>query len=93
MDERRRFLVRGKVQGVGFRDYIAKRAQLLGLSGWVRNLPDGESIEAVAEGDIASLETFAQEMMHGPRGAHVTGYQAEPYRANKTLKAPFAVRK
>ena len=59
--------MRGKVQGVGFRDYIAKRAQLLGLSGWVRNLPDGESIEAVAEGDIASLETFAQEMMHGPR--------------------------
>lgn len=48
---RARIVVRGVVQGVFFRASMREEARRLGLSGWVRNLPDGESVEAVVEGE------------------------------------------
>ena len=58
-------LVRGLVQGVGFRYRIRARAEALGLSGWARNLPDG-GVEVVAEGDRAACHDLA-DWLDGPQ--------------------------
>ena len=66
----RRIVVRGRVQGVNFRDATRRRAQQLGVAGWVRNRDDG-AVEVVAEGSedaVASLVAFCRE---GPRAASV----------------------
>lgn len=66
----RRFLVSGRVQGVGFRFFAEAVAVREGLHGWVRNLRDGR-VEAVAEGDTAAVERFERALQQGPRGARV----------------------
>jgi acylphosphatase len=74
MSDRRaayRWLLSGQVQGVGFRWYAARRANELGLKGWVKNLPDGR-VEAVAAGNESDLERFDQLLRVGPRSARVT---------------------
>ena len=63
--------VRGRVQGVFFRDYARVQAQRLGLVGWVRNLPDGRTVELVAEGSRPALEELLRRLREGPPGAHV----------------------
>lgn len=67
---RQRYIVTGKVQGVGFRYWTHHTASSFGLHGWVRNLPDG-SVELVAEGDIATLRQFEKELRQGPVSSHV----------------------
>ena len=70
---RRRLVVRGLVQGVGFRVSVARRAG--GVAGWARNLPDG-SVEVVLEGEpeeVARVEAYVRE---GPRGARVERVEA-----------------
>lgn len=64
--------VEGRVQGVSFRHYTAQEAEKLGVSGWVRNLPDGR-VEAVYEGPRPAVEEMLAWTRHGPRWAHVTG--------------------
>lgn len=66
----------GVVQGVGFRAAVQRRARELGLTGWVRNLPDGR-VELVAEGDVPRVEALLDFCRVGPRGAHVTGMEVE----------------
>jgi acylphosphatase len=66
----RRFLVSGRVQGVGFRFFAEEVAAREGLHGWVRNLPDGR-VEAVAEGETSALDRFEHALQYGPRGARV----------------------
>lgn len=68
--ERLRVLVSGRVQGVGYRWAAAEEARRLGLSGWVRNLPDG-SVEAVFEGRREALERMRGWCADGPRFARV----------------------
>jgi acylphosphatase len=63
--------VYGLVQGVAFREYTRREATRLGLSGWVRNLPDG-SVEAVFEGDPAQAETLLVWLATGSPYAQVT---------------------
>jgi acylphosphatase len=68
--ERRRVVVHGFVQGVGFRFAVERAARSRGVAGWVRNQPDG-TVEAVFEGGpeaVAALVDFCRE---GPRGAEV----------------------
>lgn len=72
----RRFVIGGRVQGVGFRWFTVEQARAEGLSGFVRNLPDG-SVEAVAEGDADSVERFERALRRGPRGARVKDVDAE----------------
>ncbi len=73
----RRAVVRGIVQGVGFRFYAERTARALGVRGWVRNRPDG-SVESVAEGDEAAVEEYLRRLERGPSGARVDGVEIEP---------------
>jgi acylphosphatase len=66
----RRFLVSGRVQGVGFRFFAEAVGAREGLHGWVRNLPDGR-VEAVAEGEVSALDRFEHALQSGPRSARV----------------------
>jgi acylphosphatase len=68
-----RALVRGRVQGVGFRVFAMRRARELGLKGFVRNLGDGRTVEVVAEGQKAALEALLAALHIGPPAAHVEG--------------------
>ena len=72
----RRYLITGRVQGVGFRFYARTAAEREGLHGWVRNLPDG-GVEAVAEGEAESIERFERSIRHGPPGARVEHVDVE----------------
>jgi acylphosphatase len=65
-----RFQVRGRVQGVGFRWFVLREAQRLGVVGFVSNLPDG-SVEVVAQGAPAALEALSRALAHGPSLARV----------------------
>ncbi|HTV81831.1 MAG TPA: acylphosphatase [Acidobacteriaceae bacterium] len=64
------FLVRGRVQGVGFRWFVQREAAALQLNGWVRNTEDGH-VEVVAAGDPTSLDGLRQTLRRGPRGSRV----------------------
>jgi acylphosphatase len=67
---RKRVVVHGRVQGVGFRYAVARRAAAAGVAGWVRNLPDG-TVEAVFEGEPPGVESLVRFCRDGPRGARV----------------------
>lgn len=69
-------IVRGAVQGVGFRQSAVRQAQRLGLSGWVRNRRDG-AVETVAEGPRDALERYLAWLHKGPPAASVTGVTAD----------------
>ncbi len=68
-------VVSGWVQGVGFRLFASRRAEALGLTGWVRNEADGR-VRLVAEGPRAELETLLAALQLGPAGAEVDGVSA-----------------
>ena len=65
-------VVRGRVQGVGFRLFTMRVAKELGLSGFVRNLPDGRSVEAVAQGERERVRQFVDVLREGPGGSFVS---------------------
>lgn len=69
--QRRHVVVRGVVQGVGFRNFTQTQAMSLDIRGWVRNLPDG-SVEAVIEGAPEVLDELVKRLGAGPRMATVT---------------------
>lgn len=71
MRVRAHVFVSGKVQGVYFRYTTQEEARTLGLTGWVRNLPDGR-VEAVFEGEKERVEKAIEFCRKGPRGARVT---------------------
>lgn len=71
----RRFVVKGKVQGVGFRFFMVTCAEALGLAGWVRNTPEG-TVEIHAEGSEEQLNELAFDISRGPRYARVSGVEA-----------------
>jgi acylphosphatase len=70
-------LVRGRVQGVGFRWFVRERARELGIRGWVRNRGDG-AVEVEAEGDAGTLEQLRHCLWKGPSGAHVSAVDDLP---------------
>src|SRR3954462_4536517 len=68
--EAKTYRVRGRVQGVGFRWFVEREAQTLGIVGWVRNRSDG-SVEVLAQGSREQLFAFRAKLHEGPRAARV----------------------
>jgi acylphosphatase len=68
--------ISGRVQGVSYRRFAVREARSLGLTGWVRNLPD-RGVELVAEGDEASVEELISRCWEGPSLAIVRGIEVE----------------
>jgi acylphosphatase len=67
-----RYVVQGRVQGVGYRYFVLRSAEELGLAGYARNQPDG-TVEVVAEGEPAALAQLEDRLKEGPSFAHVSG--------------------
>ena len=68
--EAKRYVVRGRVQGVGFRWFVEREAHMLGIAGWVRNNHDG-SVEVLAQGTRDQLSGLHGRLREGPRAARV----------------------
>ncbi|MCB1326629.1 MAG: acylphosphatase [Spirochaetales bacterium] len=79
-----RYLVSGRVQGVGFRYYVSSRARTLGLAGFVRNLPDGR-VECAARGDEAQLQALEADLRAGPAMSRVTNVERSEWDAQLPL--------
>jgi acylphosphatase len=82
-------VVRGRVQGVGFRWFVREAARSAALSGWVRNRQDG-AVEIEAEGPTAKLESFRKLVARGPDGAQVTSVDEVEVSA-ESLAQPFTI--
>ncbi len=67
----KRLVIAGRVQGVGYRDWMVAAARRLGVAGWVRNGQDG-SVEALVYGETDSVEELLRACRRGPSGASVT---------------------
>jgi acylphosphatase len=72
----RRFTISGRVQGVGFRMYVQDHADVEGVHGYVRNLPDGR-VEVVVEGDGESVVRVERALRRGPPSARIEDVQVE----------------
>jgi acylphosphatase len=72
----RRFLIGGRVQGVGFRMFAGARAAAEGVHGYVQNLPDGR-VEALVEGDQESVDRMELALRRGPAGARVESFEVD----------------
>jgi acylphosphatase len=72
-----RYLVTGRVQGVGYRYFVLREAERLGLAGFARNLPDGR-VEVVAEGSEEILDQLEARLRSGPSFASVAGVDRAP---------------
>ena len=84
----RRWLISGRVQGVGYRAWLVQEARALGLSGWVRNLEDGR-VEALLRGAPGELARLQEKSGQGPPAARVDQVEAEPWH-NDSLEAASA---
>jgi acylphosphatase len=73
----RRYIVHGRVQGVGFRYFVSSEAHKLGIAGWVRNNMNG-TVEALAAGSREQLTHFHESLRRGPRAARVDTVEVFP---------------
>jgi acylphosphatase len=77
--EARRFVIRGRVQGVGFRWFVEREAHILAIAGWVRNNRDG-SVEVLAQGTRDQLSGLRSRLREGPRAARVDAVEESEIR-------------
>lgn len=82
-------LISGLVQGVAYRAWTERQANARAVSGWVRNLPDGD-VEAVFSGESAAVESMLAACREGPRGAVVE--RVEVLGSAQPLSGPFTIR-
>lgn len=84
----RRYLVKGRVQGVGFRWFVEREAREIGVGGWVRNRDDG-AVEVLASGSNAQLGSLYDKLKEGPRAARIDAVEVEdapPFSGYKTFQ-------
>ncbi len=82
--KRLRIVVRGRVQGVGFRFFTQREAQRFGVRGWVRNRADG-SVEAHLEGDGSAVDALVASVRQGPRHAAVSDLELREHEPEPAL--------
>lgn len=85
-------VVRGRVQGVGFRWYVREKATALGLAGWVKNRADG-AVEVAAEGDADAVRRLREHLARGPTNASVSAVDevSDPEVHSTSLQRPFSI--
>jgi acylphosphatase len=88
---RRRWIIRGRVQGVGFRWFVMREAERLKLSGFAQNLPDG-SVEVVSEGPEEALEALEAQLRRGPSHARVDDIARLQVSVELEIPRPFDIR-
>ena len=84
--EARRYVVRGRVQGVGFRWFVEREAHMLGIAGWVRNNSNG-SVEVLAMGTRDQLMGLRSRLRQGPRAARVDDVEETDSKPIEGLKS------
>jgi acylphosphatase len=84
-----RLVITGRVQGVGYRDFVRAEAQARNLAGWVRNRRDG-SVEAIVNGAPESVEELIAACWRGPRASNVADVRTEALEAGETF-ASFTI--
>ena len=89
-EETLHLIVRGRVQGVGFRWFVADEARRLALRGWVRNNSDG-SVEIRARGPNAALQSLESHVRRGPPGSRVSDVERAEGNDEGSLDSPFAI--
>jgi acylphosphatase len=87
----RRYLISGRVQGVGFRYFTKDAADREGVGGWVRNLPDGR-VEAVVEGEEEAVTRVERVLWQGPGGARVASVAVDDTEAPSGAHHGFSIR-
>jgi acylphosphatase len=85
----KRLRIEGRVQGVGYRAFFAKKARGLGLRGWVRNRADG-TVEAGIDGDPDAIDAMMAWAAKGPPSAKVSGVSTEELTAEQLFAEPLA---
>jgi len=86
MEEKLKVTVSGRVQGIGYRAFVAYYAKLLGIKGYVKNLPDGRRVEAVLVGDEKAVEKLIWIMKNKHPLAVVESIKIEDYRGKEEFK-------
>lgn len=87
MDVTYKVILKGLVQGVGFRYFAHQRAEALGLKGWVKNLATGE-VEVVVQGGKDTVNTFIfSDLKQGPSGARVNDMSVDEYKKDNNFPA------
>lgn len=84
--------VKGRVQGVGYRNWTYSQAKLLKLTGWVKNLPSGD-VEIAVEGPEGALQSFLTFLKAGPALAKVTSVDAQWSSVTKPQYSEFQIRR
>src|SRR4051794_15152915 len=79
------YRVRGRVQGVGFRWYVEREAQTLGIAGWVRNRSDG-TVEVLAQGSREQLFSLRSKLQQGPRASRVDDVEEVESQVQQEMK-------
>ena len=83
-------VVRGRVQGVGFRWFVREAARRRNLAGWVRNLQDG-GVEVAAEGEAREIAALRSDLGRGPEGARVATIDEVGGAETDELNRPFSI--
>ncbi len=89
---RRHYVVSGRVQGVGFRQFTAEKSRGLKISGWVKNLPDGK-VEAEAQGSEDELRAFEKILHTGPALSRVDVVEMQNLEDDSDLPLHFEIRR
>ena len=87
----RRWIIRGRVQGVGFRWFVMREAERLKLGGFARNLADG-SVEVVSQGPDAALDTLEGHLRRGPSHVRVEGVERLQVSGELDMPRSFEIR-
>ena len=85
----KRYIVRGRVQGVGFRWFVEREANVIGVSGWVRNNEDS-SVELVAQGSEEQHTALRAKLAEGPRASRVDAVEESAVEV-ETVRTQFRI--